>query len=73
VTGADVQHEGALKDMRQERPWSWVLPPSRRSWNERHASAVNVSVLPLRFVVSRIVTMPKSLASSTQSPPFASL
>jgi hypothetical protein len=41
--------------------------------NAVQAAAVNVSVPLSRFVVSRVMTMPESLASSTQLPPFASL
>ena len=39
--------------------------------NARQALAGTLSVSPLRFLVSRTITVPAALATSTHSPPFA--
>lgn len=39
--------------------------------NARQAPAGTLSVSPSRFLVSRTITAPAALATSTHSPPFA--
>jgi hypothetical protein len=69
----EIRRQGTLEAEEAPRLWAWRLGAGyfTAETNARHALAGTLSVALLRSLVSRTITAPAVVATSTHSPPLA--